>query len=136
MERPCPGDRVEFTCTISSDRHLWEVPNITQGLLRNSTPISVPPFEFAVVERMPDSITSIAVVIITTPLTEVLNGTLILCRDGIGTEPEQNTAINLRGEHADVESVVYKAVIHTYMYNYTSNGISIEFGSKVIISTL
>ena len=110
VERPCPGDRVEFTCTISSDGHLWEVPNlnITQGLLRNSTSTSDPPFEFAVLGMMPDSITSIAVVIVTTPLTEVLNGTLILCQDGIGTEPEQNTTIILRGEHVmivDVESV-------------------------------
>ena len=96
-----------FTCTISSNGHLWEVPNlnIAQGLLRNSTPISDPPFNFAVVGWMLDSITSIAAVTVTTLLTEVLNGTLIPCQDGIGTEPEQNTTINLRGEHADVESV-------------------------------
>ena len=53
-------------------------------------------FQFAVTEVMAGtSIKSTATVIVTTHL----NGTLVVCRDGIGMLPEQGTTINIIGKH-------------------------------------
>ena len=101
MERPCPGETVTFTCTISSTAHQWRVPSL--GISRALTPssqqsgvISDPPFEFNVTEVVPGtSITSIAIV----NITEGLNGTLIMCQDGNLVLPDQTSTISLRGEH-------------------------------------
>ena len=57
--------------------------------------ISDHPFQFTVTEVMTGtSITSTA----TVNATIGLNGTVVVCRDGIGMEPEQNSIINFRGE--------------------------------------
>ena len=99
MERPCPGERVTFTCTVSSLEHRWEVPslNISQLLFPSIQPQFDYPFEFAVTEAVPGtSITSTA----TVNVTANLNGTLVLCKDGNLVLPNQSTTINLRGEHA------------------------------------
>ena len=89
---------MEFTCTVSSLVHQWSVPsfNISQALnATDNNAFSDPPFEFGVfMVDQGTSITSIARV----TATEDLNGTLVLCRDGIGMEPEQNITINIRGE--------------------------------------
>ena len=100
VERPCPGETVTFTCTVSSTTHQWRVPSliITRGLNPSSQRdgvISDPPFEFNVTEVVPGSnIISIARV----NITEDLNGTLVVCEDGNLVLPNQNTTINLRGE--------------------------------------
>ena len=101
MKRPCPGERVTFTCTISSVGHQWKIPslNITRGLLPSSQGRVItdhPPFQFIVTEVMPGtSIISTATVNATTNL----NGTLIVCQDGIGMLPDQSTTINIVGEN-------------------------------------
>ena len=99
VERPCSGERVTFTCTIPSVAHQWNIAslNITRSLLPSSQSrvISDPPFEFNVTELVTGtSITSTA----TVNATLGLNGTLVVCWDGIGMEPEQNSIINFRGE--------------------------------------
>ena len=54
---------------------------------------SDPPFQFSVTElRTCTSITSTA----TVTTTSDLNGTLVLCQDGIGMLPDQNSTITLR----------------------------------------
>ena len=98
VERPCPGERVTFTCTLSSIRHYWSVPSlgITRTLLPNDQGqgTSDPPFQFSVTKlRTCTSITSTA----TVTTTSDLNGTLVLCQDGIGMLPDQNSTITLRG---------------------------------------
>ena len=99
VERPCPGERVTFTCTVPSLAHQWRVPSlgITRALLPSSEGrmISDPPFQIAIVQVMTRFITSTA----TVTVTAALNGTLIMCQDGIGMLPDQNTTINLKGEH-------------------------------------
>ena len=89
-----------LTCTLSSLVHVWRVPSL--GISRALAPanqgrvMSDPPFQFAVTEVMTGtSITSTATVIATTDL----NGILIVCQDGIGMLPDQNTTINLRGRY-------------------------------------
>ena len=53
-------------------------------------------FQFAVTEVMTGtSIKSTATVTVTTEL----NGTLVVCRDGIGMLPEQSSIINIIGEN-------------------------------------
>ena len=95
-----------FTCTISSVAHDWMVPslNISRALVSSSTGrFPDPPFEFAVTQRMGTTVTeSTAVVTVNADL----NGTLVLCRDAAGIVPEQNSTINLRGEHAVVVGTV------------------------------
>ena len=100
VERPCPGDRVTFTCTVPSLGHQWRVPSfdIAQSLLPGDQGqvFSDPPFQFAVTEvRIGTSITSTA----TVNVTANLNGTLFVCQDGIGMLPDQSITINLQGEH-------------------------------------
>ena len=100
MGRPCPGERVTFTCTILSNGHQWDIPllNISRSLLPRDQGrvISDPPFQFAVTEVMTaTSITSTATVTVTTHL----NGTLVGCRDGIGMLPDQSSTINILGKH-------------------------------------
>ena len=100
MERPCPEESIEFTCTVASLAHLWTVPSlsITESLLPNNQGqvISDPPFQFSVTEvRTGTSITSTA----TVTATADLNGTLVMCQDGIGSLPAQTSTINLRGEY-------------------------------------
>ena len=101
MERPCPGERVTFTCTISSLAHRWEVPfrGIIQSLLPDDQGRVItdhPPFQFNVTEvRTGTSITSTA----TVNATADLNGTLVVCRDGVGMLPDQNSTINIIGEY-------------------------------------
>ena len=89
-----------FTCTLSSLAHRWEVPSlgISWSFLPNDQGqvFSDPPFQFTVTEVVPGtSITSTA----TVNASIVLNGTVVLCRDGIGILPDRNSTINLRGEH-------------------------------------
>ena len=62
--------------------------------------ISEPPFQIAIVQVMTRFITSTATVTVTV----ALNGTLIMCKDGIGMLPDQNTTINLKGEHVLIVS--------------------------------
>ena len=100
MERPCPGERVTFTCTIYSLAHQWRVPShgIIQTLLRRDQGRVITdhtPFQFNVTEVMTGSITSTA----TVSATQDLNGTLVLCRDGIGMLPDQNNTVNIIGNH-------------------------------------
>ena len=100
MDRPCPGKNVTFTCTVSSLAHRWEVPflGITQSLLPADEGQVFPnsPFQFNVTEVMQGtSITSTATVNVTIDL----NGTLVVCGDGVGFEPEQRNTINLIREH-------------------------------------
>ena len=99
MERSCPGESVTFTCTILSVGHQWRVPSldITQSLLPGDLGriISDWPFNFTVTEVMTGSITSTA----TVNATIDLNGTLVVCQDGVGMLPEQNSTINVVGEH-------------------------------------
>ena len=105
VERPCPGEQVVFTCTVSSLVHQWEVPslNISQTLVPSNQPQSDHPFEFAVTGMMPGtSITSTA----TVNVTANLNSILVLCEDGNMVLPNQNATINLRGEHATVDIIV------------------------------
>ena len=87
-----------FTCTISSVAHRWSVPSL--GIILSLLPgdqgrvFSDPPFQFSVTEvRTGSSITSTA----TVTATSDLNGTLVLCQDGIGILPDQNSTITLRG---------------------------------------
>ena len=99
-ERPCPKERVTFTCTVRSVGHLWDIPflNISRALLPRDQGrvISDPPFQFTVTEVvMAASIKSTATV---TVITE-LNGTLVVCRDGIGMLPDQSSIINIIGEN-------------------------------------
>ena len=89
-----------MTCTVYSLAHRWEVPSL--GITRSLLPrdegqvFSNSPFQFSVTEVMTGSnITSTA----TVNATANLNGTLIVCQDGVGMEPEQNDTINHIGEH-------------------------------------
>ena len=99
VERSCPGETVTFTCTVPSIAHLWQVSVF--GITRSFIPvdqggvISDPPFQFNVTEvRTGTSITSTA----TVTATADLNGTLIVCRDGLGMLSDQSSIINVRGE--------------------------------------
>ena len=101
MERPCPGESVTLTCTIPSNGHQWDIPiiNISRSLLPRDQgrAFSDAQFQFAVTEVvMGTSIKSTATVTVTTEL----NGTLVVCRDGIGMLPEQSGSINIIGEHS------------------------------------
>ena len=100
VERPCPGETVTFTCTLSSLSHQWVVSSL--NIDRTFAPVGlgnvIPdgPFEFNVTEVVPGtSITSTA----TFNATANLNGTLVLCQDGNLVLPNQNATIILRGEH-------------------------------------
>ena len=102
MERPCPGESVAFTCTISSLAHQWSVPSLAIGIFQSLLPrdqgrvISNPPFQFNVTEVMTGSnIISTA----TVNATADLNGTTVLCQDGIGMLPNQNNTINIIGKY-------------------------------------
>ena len=99
VDRPCPEERVTFTCTIESSAHRWEVPSLEiyrsllaadQGLVHSD-----PPFQFTVTEIMAGSITSTATVNATTNL----NATLVVCQDGNRMLADQNNTINIIGEH-------------------------------------
>ena len=104
VEKPCPGESVTFTCTVPSLAHQWQVPSlgITRALLPSSEGrvISDPPFQFAVGQVMTGFITSTATVTVTAEL----NGTLVMCQDGIGMLPDQNSTIYLKGEHMMIVS--------------------------------
>ena len=100
VERSCPGENVTFTCTISSLAHQWNIPSrgIIQSLLPNDqgNVMSNPPFQFAVTEVMTGtSITSTA----TVTATADLNGTTVLCQDGIGMLQDQSSTIMTVGKH-------------------------------------
>ena len=110
VERPCPAETVEFTCTLSSTSHDWNIPSLS--ISRALAPVQLgivfsnPPFEFSVTEVMQG--TSILTSTATVNTTQDLNVTLILCRDGLGMLPDQNTTINLRGEHEVIVCAFYK----------------------------
>ena len=73
--------------------------NISRSLLPRDQGrvFSDSPFQFTVTEAVTGtSIKSTATVTVTTHL----NGTLVVCRDGIGMIPEQSTTINILGEHS------------------------------------
>ena len=100
VERPCPGESITFTCTISSLAHRWRVSVF--GITRSLVPgdqggvISEPPFQFNVTEVIPGtSIKSTA----TVTATAGLNGTLVVCQDGLGILLDQSSIIHIRGEH-------------------------------------
>ena len=85
---------------ISSVGHQWDIPslNITRELLPTSEGrvITDHPFQFTVTEVMTgSSIISTA----TVNATVDLNGTLVICRDGVRRETEQRNTINIMGEH-------------------------------------
>ena len=95
-----------FTCTIPSPGHQWNIQSlsISRSLLRYDQGRVIsdhPPFQFNVTEVMTGSITSTA----TVNATADLNGTLVVCRDGVGTLSDQSITINLRGEHVVAASV-------------------------------
>ena len=101
VERPCPGETVTFTCTISSLAHQWNIPSC--GIIQSVLPrdqgrvISNPTFQFNVTEVMTGSnIISTA----TVNATADLNGILVLCQDGIGMLPDQSSIINIIGKHS------------------------------------
>ena len=102
VERPCPGESVTFTCTIPSLGHQWNIQSldISRSLLRRDQGRVItdhPPFQLNVTEVIPGtSITSTA----TVNATADLNGTVVVCQDGVGTLPDQSSAINLRGEYS------------------------------------
>lgn len=102
MERPCPGENVTFTCTIPSNGHQWSIPShgIYQSLLPRDLGRVItdhPPFQFTVTEVITgSSIISTA----TVTATADLNGTVLLCQDGIGMLPNQNNTINIIGKHS------------------------------------
>lgn len=90
-----------FTCKIPSEGHEWKIPslNITLDLLpvifrQGRVVTDHPPFQFTVTEVMTGSITSTA----TVTATRDLNGTLVVCRDGVGLELKQKNTIILSGE--------------------------------------
>ena len=90
-----------FTCTVPSVGHQWNIPslNITRGLLPSSQGRVIsdhPPFQFTVIEVMTGHITSTATLTATTDL----NGTVVVCQDGIGMEADQHNTINLIGENS------------------------------------
>ena len=107
VKRLCPGERVTFTCTILSVGHQWNIPslNITRELLPSSQGrvITDHPFQFTVTEEMTGSITSTATVIATVDL----NGTLVVCRDGVRRETEQRNTINIIGENYTICQTVF-----------------------------
>jgi len=91
---------VIFTCTVPSLGHQWNIPslNIIRELLPRDQGRVItdhPPFQFTVTEVMTTFITSTATVTSTVDL----NGTMVVCRDGIGSETEQCDTINIIGEH-------------------------------------
>ena len=99
VQRPCPRERVTFTCTIPSVGHQWNIQSlgISRYLLRydqGRVITDYPPFQFNVTEVMTGSITSTA----TVTATADLNGTLLVCQDAFGTLPDQSSIINLIGE--------------------------------------
>ena len=110
VERPCPGERVTFTCTIPSPGHQWNIQSlgISRSLLHRDQGRVItdhPPFQFNVTEVISGtSITSTA----TVNATADLNGTLVVCRDGVGTLSDQSITINLRGE--------YSILLYAYKY--------------------
>ena len=101
-----------FICTVPSLAHLWRISSL--GIARTLVPssegqvFSDPPFQFNVTEvRTGTFITSTA----TVTATSDLNGTIVLCQDGIGILLDQNSTIKLRGEleitcNSSVQSVV------------------------------
>ena len=126
VERPCPGERVTFTCRISSPAHRWQVSVF--GITRSLVPgdrggvISESPFQFNVTEVIPGtSITSTATVIATAGL----NDTLVVCQDGLGILPDQSSIINIRGKHE----------ISLYIYVH-GIGISLSKPSRGFLSVL
>ena len=89
-----------LTCTVLSNGHQWNIPflNISRSLhpRDQGRVFSDAQFQFAVTEVMTGtSITSTVTVTVTTHI----NGTLIVCRDGIGMLPEQSSIINILGEN-------------------------------------
>ena len=106
VERPCPGENVTFTCTISSLAHQWSVPSL--GIIQSILPrdqgraISNTPFQFNVTEVMTGSnIISTA----TVTATSDLNGTIVVCQDGVGMLPDQSSTITIIGEHVACTAV-------------------------------
>ena len=106
VERPCPGEIVTFTCTISSAGHQWNISSL--GIFQSLLPrdqdrvISNTPFQFTVTEVMTGSkIISTA----TVNATPDLNGTRVVCGDGIGMLPDQNSTINIIGKHSVLVSM-------------------------------
>ena len=102
LEKPCPGESVTFTCTISSPAHQWHIPS--RGIIQSLLPRDLgrvitdhPPFQFTVTEVMTrSSITSTA----TVTATADLNGTIVVCQDGIGMLPDQSNTINIIGKQS------------------------------------
>ena len=95
-----------FTCTIPSLVHQWRVPSrdIIQYLLPydQGRAISNPPFQFNVTEVMTGS-NIISTATVTT--TSYLNGTIVVCQDGIGMLPDQSSTITIIGEHVACTAV-------------------------------
>ena len=95
-----------FTCTISAPGHQWNISShgIFQSLLPRDQGrvIPNPPFQFTVVEVMTGSI---IISTATVNATADLNGTAVLCQDGIGMLPDQSSTITIIGEHGACTTV-------------------------------
>ena len=137
VERQCPGESVTFTCTIPSNGHQWNIPslNITYELVRRDQGRVItnhPPFQFNVTELMTGSITSTATVTATVDL----NGTVVVCRDGIGMETEQHSTIKLSGElclHAYKDLFVVSPV-SIYLNSFASKSASYTYVTCIFLS--
>ena len=99
--RLCPRERVIFTCRIPSVGHQWEIPSlaITRTLLPRDQGrvISEPQFQFTVTEVMTGTLIITSTATVTANVD--LNGTLVVCRDGIGMLLDQITTIIFIGEN-------------------------------------
>ena len=97
----CPGERVRFTCNVSSSTHDWRINNGSAeqaiGIVFPSTPTRTNlGFELTIVDPTASPITSTATVTTST----VLNGTVIVCNNGLlpPNRLVQNTTVNIIGE--------------------------------------
>ena len=97
----CPGERVIFTCTVSSNAHDWRIFN---GISEQEIALVTPNrpnatnlgFQLTRVGTAVNPITSTA----TVTTTADLNGTVILCRNELVPPNllEQNTTVSIIGE--------------------------------------
>ena len=115
-----------LTCKIPSVGHQWHIQslkehvrflNITRELLPSSEGrvISDHPFHFTVTEEITGNIIST----VTVTATVDLNGTLVVCRDGVRRKTEQHYVytIKLRGELFCMHKMFY---LYVFWYGVSS----------------
>ena len=97
----CPGERVTFTCTVSSIAHSWRIiggsTELQIGIVTPASPTDTYlGFELQVVDVTAVPITSTA----TVNTTVDLNNTVIVCSNVLvpPNRIEQNTTVNIIGE--------------------------------------